>query len=294
MNRIEMTMDWSLRDEILTAAHRWPLIMIFCLAGAAAGALAALLWPSPYRASRELYVGLNVTQAGEDRSASQQSGLVFVNANDYKNWQMASLNTMVFMDEILDGTLEQLQRVNPYWDSVSRTELAEMLSVYWRNAGKWRLVAEHPEQDRAIEAVVAWQDVIVAYVHNAVAQANQALSLDGQLRPLAEQVAQAQAALAGIETDPAARLAAQNRLEALEQEYQDLSAQFTTASQASLGLAAELLVQKLSRTRVDVTIVRPFGISMLVGLGLGLIAWAGWFLLTASRRVYKNASPGEA
>src|SRR5512145_683587 len=119
-----MDLDWSLREDLLAAAHRWYEIIAFCLAGALLGALLAYLWPTPYRASRELYVGLNVYQAAQDRSASQVAGLVFLNANDYKNWQMASLNSVVFMDVIIDDTLARLQAINPYWTIIGREELA--------------------------------------------------------------------------------------------------------------------------------------------------------------------------
>ncbi len=343
-----MNAGWSLRDDLLLAAHRWYQVLGFCLAGALIGALVAYLAPTPYRASRELYVGLNVEQAAQDRSAAQQAGLVFLNANDYKNWQMASLNSVVFMDPIIDETLARLQAINPYWTVVGREELARMLHVYWRNAGKWRLVAESPLPDRAIEAVLVWQDVLVDHVHAAVAEANHALTIDAQMQGLAPTLAEAQADwltltraqnalqtwLAGQSAkppaaplDPTERAAleqilaelpaelapgrppaptlprrallawleaaqtslaraatdAQAHSHALETQYQALATQFSQASQASLGLSPELLVQKLSRTRVYLDPVRPFGVMMLVGTLLGWAAWALWWLYGAAQ-----------
>ncbi len=340
-----MDADWRLNREILLITHRWYVIVAFCLAGALVGALLAYLWPSPYRASRELYVGLNVYQASADRSAAQHAGVVFVNVNDYKNWQMASLNSVVFMDPILDETLARLQVINPYWVGVNREQLAEMLHVYWRNAGKWRLVAEHPWPERAIEAVLTWQDVIVERVHAAVEQSNRALSLDAQIEAAAQEQARIAQSLESLRDKQAALREWQARLTAaaptlplsradsealrraaqpfneadfppsgapgsevaawlngaqaqtteavqaallrqreLQQNYLELSQAYTQASQAGLGLSAELLVQKLSRTRVYLDPVRPLGVMMLVGAGLGLLAWAGWMLLSLSRR----------
>jgi hypothetical protein len=347
-----MDSDWSLREDLLLAAHRLYQVLAFCLVGAFIGALVAYLAPTPYRASRELYVGLNVGQAGQDRSAANQAGTVFVNANDYKNWQMASLNSVVFMDPIIDETLARLQAVNPYWTIVGREELARMLHVYWRNAGKWRLVAESQFPDRAIEAVLVWQDVLVDHVHRAVAEANQALTVDTQIQSLAQTRVQAQEQLialtnaqqaindwrlaqvqepaeqpldpderadlqqileplqnsptslnlAGFPASQASRAellawleplqarleqsvsAAGEHSDSLEGEYQDLSAQFAQASQGSLGLSPELLVQKLSRTRVYLEPVRPWGVMMLVGAVVGWIVWALWWLYGANQR----------
>lgn len=349
-----MNTGWSLRDDLLAAVHRWYQILGFCLAGALIGALAAYLAPTPYRASRELYVGLNVEQASQDRSAAQQAGLVFLNANDYKNWQMASLNSVVFMDPIIDETLARLQAINPYWTVVGREELARMLHVYWRNAGKWRLVAESPLPDRAIEAVLVWQDVLVEHVHAAVAEANRSLTIDAQMQGLAPTLAEAQANwlnlaraqnalpawitgqnakpaaapldptewaaldqilaplsaalvldgrpapgasrrevldwLAAVQTGLArAATDAQAHSHALETQYQSLATQFSQASQASLGLSPELLVQKLSRTRVYLEPVRPFGIMMLVGALLGWAAWALWWLYGVARAARPGA-----
>jgi len=348
-----MDLDWSVREDLLAAAHRWYEIVAFCLAGALLGALVSYLWPTPYRASRELYVGLNVYQAGQDRSAAQAAGLVFLNANDYKNWQMSSLNSVVFMDVVIDDTLARLQAINPYWTIVGREELARMLHVYWRNAGKWRLVAEHSLPDRAVEAVLVWQDVLVEHVHAAVGQANQALVLDTQLNSLAQMRAQGQDTLATLEQGQAAlhtwqtdlnsrpadqplasgdhdrlqqtlvplqaagllpeRLqemppagvlarqhaawisqvlaalnqslsAAREHQASLDAEYALLSAQFAEASQKSLGLSPELLVQKLSRTRVYRAPGRPVGSTIRVGAGLGWIAWALWGLYGTARQ----------
>jgi hypothetical protein len=185
-----MINEWALRDEILAATHRWQQIIAFCLLGAFVGWGISFLWPSPSRATQELYVGLNVYQAVNDRNAAEQAGLVFSNVNDYKNWQMASLNSIIYTDGILDETLERLGMVDPYWQDVSRGELAAMLHVYWRNAGKWRLVAEHRDARRAAQAVTAWQAAVLEQVKVAVQQARQAWLLDRQFQAIVTQQAQ--------------------------------------------------------------------------------------------------------
>jgi hypothetical protein len=61
--------------------------------------------------------------------------------------------------------------------------------VYWRNAGKWRLVAEHEDPLRAAQVVIAWQDVVVEQVHAAVAQAQNALLLGDEWEAVAQEKA---------------------------------------------------------------------------------------------------------
>jgi hypothetical protein len=81
---------------------------------------------------------------------------------------------------------------------------------------------------------------------------------------------------------------AEARQDELEQTYLRLTQEYAQASQNGMGLSAELLVQKLSRTRVYLDPVRPLGLMMLVGAGLGLLAWAAWMLFSLSRRSRAN------
>ena len=53
-----MAEEWSLRDEIFYAAHRWPVFMLFCLGGVMISWLLALAIPTPYRADKRAVCGL--------------------------------------------------------------------------------------------------------------------------------------------------------------------------------------------------------------------------------------------
>jgi len=181
-----MSNEWSFRDEILSATQRWPWVALFCVLGSLLGWAISYGWPTPHRATKELYVGLNVYRSIEDLNVSEYAGIELVNANDYKNWQMASLNSLIFMDNVIDETLALLRDLDPYWQDISAAELANSLNVYWRNAGKWRLVAENKDPERAVQAVTAWQDVVVEHVHAAVLASQQAMVLEFQLRALGE------------------------------------------------------------------------------------------------------------
>lgn len=179
-----MSNEWSIRDEILKATQYWPWLVLFGVLGGLLGWGVSLVWPTPYRATRELFVGLNVYNAIEGRNLSEYSGIEVVNANDYKNWQMASLNSLIYMDSVLDETLHRLRDLNPYWNSVTQSDLSDSLHVYWRNAGKWRMVSENTNYELATQAVTAWQEVVLETVHHAVLQSQQAMTLEYQLEAI--------------------------------------------------------------------------------------------------------------
>jgi hypothetical protein len=176
--------ELSLRDEILQISHRWPIIFSFCLIGVLIGWGVSLFWPTTHRVSKEIYVGINPYQALTDRSASEHAGLQFNNPDDYKNWQMANLNVLIQTDWMIDETLSNLQNQDDYWKGVSREDLARMLKVNWRNAGKWRLVAESDDPSLAAQALTVWHDTVIKNIQNAVGEAQNTLVLDTQLRSL--------------------------------------------------------------------------------------------------------------
>lgn len=229
-----------------------------------------------------------------------------------------------------------------------------MLHVYWRNAGKWRLVAEHDDPLRAAQAVIAWQDVVVEQVHAAVAHAQNALLLSDELKAAMDEKARSMSQIAalgqvrdGLQTwrvaladrpgdqvlVEAERLLLQQpldqttqgvawqalleefppsgssndayqawieqalpvldasiqvlqvRVDAIERLQPELKAQYVNASNGSLGLSAELLVQKISDRKLEQVIVRPTGVAILVGAGAGLILWALIWLVAPALRM---------
>jgi hypothetical protein len=337
------TYEWSLRREILSAAQRWPLIVAFGLAGIVLGWGISYAWPSPYQAIQELYVGLNVYQVAEDPGISGIANPQFLLADDYKNWQMANLNGLVHMDDVLDETLALLRSQDEYWQQVERPQLAQMLHAYWRNAGKWRLVAENPQPVYATQAAAAWGEAVVQRVHAAIAAAQESMLLDLQIRAILETQTQAIAQAAALEAQlavleswrtqlgalpedqpldenmhaqlqEAASLASaaagqtlplesyplpgsttqaviiwldqviralrqnlhglQAQISALETEKNALAERYAAASQESLGLSANLVVEKISDSPVPASAMRPTGMLVFIGGMLGIILWA--------------------
>lgn len=179
-----MTYELSVREEILQTSHRWPVVYLFCLAGIVVGWGVSLFWPTSYRAAKEIYVGINPYRALDDRSASDYAEVKFTNPDDYKNWQMANLNAIIQMDWLLQKTLVQLRLDDTYWENVTLEELGEMLYVNWRNAGKWHLVAESDERQRAAQAVTAWHNIVIDELQAATLEAQDALIYDKQVQEI--------------------------------------------------------------------------------------------------------------
>ena len=339
-----MRQEWSLRDEILAISHCWPLILLYLLGGGLIGWIAALIWPSPYQASKELYVGINVYKWAEDRNvAAYASGIQFNFPDDYKNWTMSNLNVLVVMDNVVTETLAQLQKEDSAWEGMSKEQLRAMLHVYWRNAGSWRLAATHSDPRRAAQAASAWERVATAQLQDAIENSRQTIIQDVQLQTIAagqvhitSQIAAAEALISSIQgwldgaqnnlgdepleveerdqlqamvtplpggVDPANLMngfpaesaprhayiqwckKAINQMEQIRSQYQAqfdaLEAQrlraaekYQAAAQKSYGLSANLSVESASDSPPQVEAVRPMGLMILVGAGLGLLSWA--------------------
>jgi hypothetical protein len=177
--------DWILRDEIYAAAHRWPLIVLFILAGSLLGWGVAYLLPSPYQASEEISVELNAYRAVEDRYAAGYAETEFRTLDDYKHWQMSQLDVLVRSEPYLQETLTRLQQADPAWNPVGTPELRNMLKANWRNAGRWRLIAVNQDSDRAGQAVRVWKEVILEKTKAAVESSQDLFQTELRLRALA-------------------------------------------------------------------------------------------------------------
>lgn len=150
-----MNNQWNFRDEILRAAHRWPLVLLFFLAGSLIGFAASYALPHTYRAEANIHVSYNADS-------------IFRNPDDYKNWNMEQLDVIVQSDEVLKKTLQRLAAEDDYWQDISSQELAQHVQVYWRNVGIWRLVAEERQPDRAQELAQTWKSVALEEISSAL------------------------------------------------------------------------------------------------------------------------------
>lgn len=184
--------DWVLRDEILAAFHRWPLIVMFVLVGSLLGLAFALLWPSSYRANIELSVELNPYRALEDLYVPDFANAEFRNVDDYKHWQMSQLSILVSSDYYLQETLNRLRQIDAYWNSLEVPELRQKLEANWRNAGLWLLTSDADSSLRASETVETWSDVILEFTDNAISLSRELFQLELALRSLNDELVELQ------------------------------------------------------------------------------------------------------
>ena len=163
------TNEWNLRSEILEITHRWPQVFIAFLLGSLLGWGIGLIFPTAHRAQSEIYVAYN-------------ADAVYRNPDDFKNWQFTELDAYIVSDDVLGETLKRLVEKDPYWQDISTEQLREQLRIYWRNAGRWRLVAEWREQVHATLLAKTWTDVILEKTSQAATHAGEVLLLDSQVR----------------------------------------------------------------------------------------------------------------
>ena len=173
---------WSLREEIYRSLHQWPAMVMFFLIGCALGWGVSFLLPPTYRASSQIYVGLNPYRAYSDSLFLALARPKYTNIDDYKNWQMSELESVIFLDQILENTLEELRREDSHWLPADIGTLQGMLEAEWRSAGTWSLVAESPEETYATQAVEAWRQVTLTFVLDAVQSAQEMIMVDEELQ----------------------------------------------------------------------------------------------------------------
>jgi len=156
------------------------------LIGAILGWAGSFLLPTPYQAEAEIFVAFN--------------GDVFArNPDDYKNWHIGELSAFIQSEAVLQQTLEDLQAQNPVWADYHVADLRPQLNNYWRNTGKWRLVARAETAEEAIQLVEAWERASLGHVIQAVEHANKLIAISPQLQTVSDLRAKFEARL--IELD---------------------------------------------------------------------------------------------
>jgi hypothetical protein len=257
--------EFSLRDQILQTTHEWSVILLFCLSGIGIAWFFSLSYPPRYRAAKEIYVAINPYQALADRNAAEIAGVVFNNPDDYKHWQMENLNILVRTDWMMDLTLDELRQQDEFWNGINRDALAEILKVYWRNAGKWRLTAETRVPLRASQAVSAWEKTILQQIPQAVSASQQMMFLDSRIQAMAQEIARERAG--SEQSQPGGQITS------LEQILSDLESEYVNTTARSFGLSPNIQVEQISSRTPDAYPVRPTPLFLMAGGLLGLLGW---------------------
>ncbi len=186
-----MSRQWFLPEALYRSLHQWPQFVAFFLAGCLLGWGSSRLWPASYRTTTEIYVGLNPYRAYSDANFVALARPNYSNLDDYKNWQMAQLKSVIFLDEFIQETLSRLQSEDDYWKNVQAPELQAMLVDEWRTAGTWSLVAEGGDPVRTEQASRVWGEVVVERVNAAIESSRNTFMIDEQLQANASLQAQA-------------------------------------------------------------------------------------------------------
>jgi hypothetical protein len=181
-----MINSWSLRDEILSLTHRWPIPLLSILVGCLFGWGLAGFAPTPYRAESSLDVAFSDT-------------LVVRNPDDYKNSQMGELNQFILSRDVLGETLSRLRNRDPYWNQISVRELEGQLATYWRNTGRWRLVAEDRDPEHAVQLARAWGEVAAEFIDVALFHAGRLWELQTKSERLEWESVEAQQRLVELD-----------------------------------------------------------------------------------------------
>jgi hypothetical protein len=210
--------EWVLKDEVLAAFHRWPVIVIFTLVGALIGLAAVNLWPAPYRAQVDVSVELNPYRVLDDQYLPAFTNAEFRNIDDYKHWQMLQLSIIVQSDPYMTETLTRLQDIDPYWESFSEQDLREMISADWRNAGSWSLTATADSKSRAADAVRTWRNVVLDLTRDAIANSQSLYQLELTLRALKSQLVENQLQISMLDNLLGDSRAIVSELEKLDQD----------------------------------------------------------------------------
>lgn len=183
---------WSLRQALYQATHSWLWLVGLILLGGLLGWVASLIWPPTYQATLEVYVALNPYRAYEDTKFLALARPKYSNLDDYKNWQMSELESMIYLEEVLAETLERLQQVDPAWQGMSVLDLRQMLRADWRSAGTWSFVAEGKNRTLTAQAAEVWTQVVIEQVENAIQAAQQTILTDQALETAAREQMQIQ------------------------------------------------------------------------------------------------------
>lgn len=228
---------WDLRTQILEFTHRWQFIIAAFLFGSLVGWGIGYILPAPYRADTSVYIGYN-------------ADLILRNPDDYKNWYLGQLEAFIISDPVLEQVIERLRLEDVYWLDVGIDDIRPELSTHWRNAGRWRLVAEWADQEGAFQLAQAWGDVVLSNVNQAILDASTLIKINTEFNA---------ASIALVETNLRLQELSQVR-SSLVKKQQGLNSVSTPDSLESLE---RWRLQSLAATLID---FNPVGIDLLAQL----------------------------
>ncbi len=174
--------SWILRDEIIKIINKWYLALIIILIGGVAGFAISYIIPAPYRATADLYVGIDVTRVNEMEYLIPLASTEPLNLDDYKNWQLKQVSAILSSDQVLLNTLDSLG--NP----VELSTFKQGLDLYWYDTGLWQLESVNTDKEQAKAAVQTWLEEGHKRISELLVFSDIVASLDAKLFALAGEI----------------------------------------------------------------------------------------------------------
>jgi len=174
--------SWNLREEILEIINKWYLVLLFTILGGLAGLALSYIFPAPYRATADLYVGIDITRVNEMEFLIPLAKTEPLNLDDYKNWQLKQVSSILSSDEVLLNTLDALESTEDL------SSFKKDIDLYWYDTGLWQLEVTKNSQDEAQTVVQAWLDEGYKKIEGLLEFSDIAASLDADLFALADEI----------------------------------------------------------------------------------------------------------
>lgn len=171
-----------IRDEIEKILNQWYVAFLFILVGSAAGLVLAYIVPTPYRATADMYVGIDVTRVNEMDYLIPLAKTEPLNLDDYKNWQLKQVAAILTSDEVLKNSLDEAG-ITQNLSSFKRD-----LNLFWYDTGTWRFEVKNRDQKLAEKFVESWREQGYQKIEQLLVVSQETANLDARLFALADQI----------------------------------------------------------------------------------------------------------
>lgn len=192
--------SWNFRDEFMRSVNQWYLVLLFIVGGGLIGYLMSYLVPAPYRATADLYIGINITRVNEMEYLIPLAKEEPLNLDDYKNWQLKQVADIISSASVIKNTLTTLRETDPDWEEISLEKLSQAMDIYWYDTGTWQLEVVLPVEEQAAEAVQTWLDTGYQKITELLVISDSVALLDAQLVSLNVGIGQIYKRMAALES----------------------------------------------------------------------------------------------
>lgn len=178
---------WTFDQFARLLIDKWYLNFAALLLGGLMGIVVMWVWPTKYRATQDIYVAFDPYRMIHDQYVEDIAQKQFRSGDDYKNWQMSQLAAFAVHDEVLGEVVDQVQEMDEGWETLDVQTLRSSMDVGFRNTGDWHLVFLHRDRDLALNVVVAWEQVLLDQVNQAIDYSEQIRLVDEQIQTLLDE-----------------------------------------------------------------------------------------------------------